>query len=241
MRRTIPFLLCLAACSSAPVARREVALDQAHVEFLSGNYAHAAQLYERALPSLPDVRRAEALCWVGKCRLGAGDPEGAIAAFTEALSAGPSPELRVEVHYRRAAAYNARWQPVEALSDLIRVREAGESLRGAAVRSEEYLYRLAVTMIRAGDWKGGRTVLGEVMARFPDTREALDAKDRAGFDEFRVQIGRMRDPKGMPGEAVPSAAGDYLVLVGRFPRFADAVREMEGLRRTGFPDAFVVP
>lgn len=240
MRRTLPILLCLSAgcSSSAPEPKREPNLARAEIEYLSGNYGRAAHLYEQALDAVDGARRSDVLAMIGRCRLGAGDSEAAIDAFGDALTAGPRPELRVELHYRRALAYNALWRPAEALSDLMRVREASDSVRGAAVRAEEFQYRLGVTTIRAGDWRGGRALLSEVASKFPGTREALDAKDRAAMTEFRVQVARVRAPKS---DSVPSASGDHLVLVGHFARFGEAVREMERLRATGHPDAFVVP
>lgn len=236
MKRLLPLLLCLSAACSVPEAApaREWSAARADAEFLLGSFSGAAHLYEQALAGAPEARRAEVLAQIGKCRLGAGDPEGAIRAFGEALAAGPAAELRAEIHYRRAAAHNSRWEPVEALADLGRAREAC----AGAVKAEEFAYRLAVTTLRAGDWKGGRALLGEVASRWPRSREAADAKDRLALDAFRIQVARVRQPKG---DTTPSAAGDHLVLVGRFTRFPEAVREMERMRRAGQPDAFVIP
>ncbi len=240
MRRIAAALLvCLAACSSTPsTPTREVSLERADTEFLAGNYSRAGHLYEEALPMLAPERRAATLVQVGKCRLGSGDADGAIQSFGEALTATSAPELRCEIHYRRAAAYSAGWHPVEALADLCRVRDAGASTRATVVRTEEYLYRLGVTTLRTGDWKNGKAALAELIQKFPASREAADARDRAAMSDFRVQIGRVREPKA---DALRSASGDWIVCSGRFARFTDAVREMERLRKSGYPDAFVIP
>jgi tetratricopeptide (TPR) repeat protein len=241
VRRFLPFLLFLSACAVTPRQRQNPSLDQADKEFLAGNYSQAAHLYEQALGGVSVSERPAVLAKIGKCLLGAGDAVGAASSFSDALAAGPSSELRVEIHYRRALAFNAQWRPLEALADLNRVREAPESVRGASVRTEEFLYRLGVTSMRACDWRGGQSVLRELIAKFPAARESLDAKDRVGLSEFRVQIGRTQSPKGAQGDAVPSAQGGYVILVGHFSRLADARAEMERLRQSGHADAFVVP
>ncbi|MFN3487269.1 MAG: tetratricopeptide repeat protein, partial [Planctomycetota bacterium] len=98
----------LAGCA-APAAREPANLQflrEAEKHFLLEEYGRAAGYYEAFLndnPGHPD--RAEILTRLGRCHLGAGRPDLALAAFEKALAEKPSGPLRWELLFRRAVAW----------------------------------------------------------------------------------------------------------------------------------------
>ncbi|MBI4565618.1 MAG: tetratricopeptide repeat protein [Planctomycetes bacterium] len=246
----------LAGCASAPpplpmkIQRRE-----ADEEFLRANYSQAARLYQDLLKQAEPAEAAALWAQIGKCRLGTGEYMPAIAAFDEALEL-PAPEpLRMEIHYRRGLAYNACWRPQMAIADFRRVQQAPKDAREEAVKKEEFQFRLAVTLMRVGEWAEGRRLLEEVVKDHPTSEEAAQARDRLPLDHHRIQIARCGSDnvarglaqaaiaKGLPAEVMNSGAApsERLVVVGRFARFEDALRELERVRSMGYADAFLIP
>lgn len=247
----------LAACSSAPAPQPEAAHSRADAdaEFLRRRDASAEREYEQLLlRSTPD-QRGSLLIQLGRCRLGKGDFAGAVAAFDDAASC-PLPEpLKVEAWYRRALAQNALWRPDRALLDFRRVLEAPKEARESAIKVDEFLYRLGVTYLRLGMTADGRRCLEQVVRDHPRSGDAPEAKERLALKAIHIQIARTPNEaaaerraseartRGLAVEVLPSAAtpSERLVVVGRFSRFDEAVRDLERIRGIGYADAFLIP
>src|SRR5688572_7837963 len=133
-----------AACSTPPAAPApdpEAARLDADAEFLQRRDAAAEREYERLLTNASSQDRGPLLVQIGRCRLGKGDANGAIAAFDEATTLPLSEPLKVESWYRRALAHNSLWRPERALVDFRRVLDASPQARAAAIKADEFLYR----------------------------------------------------------------------------------------------------
>ena len=256
MRYSLVLVLpLLAACSSAlPRLNPGVAIPGGR-RFLQRRDASAEREYERLLQQAPAGERGPILIQVGRCRLGKGDATGAIAAFDEAAASVLPEPMKVEAWYRRGIAQNFLWRPDRALADFRRVLDAPKSAREAAVKTDEFLYRLGVTYLRLGMVPEGRKCLDQIVKEHPDSSDAPEAKERLALKTMYIQIARAPNEvtatrraaearaKGLAVEVLSSASapGGRLVVVGRFTRFEDAVRELEKIRGLGYADAFPIP
>lgn len=250
MSRTVSvFCLLLSACGSpepSPAPEQRL-LDRAETAFLRRDYAQAAYLYDTALKEHPAfVPRSSVRLQLAKCRMGEERWDEAMRLLDEALASDPDETVRVEILYRRALVRNALWDPMAALRDLLAVEASSPSVRGRSVAEEEFRFRIGVTRIRAGDWRGGKGDLSKVPADGPFGAEA---RCRLGLDSFSVQIARAGDGETARRKVAEAARrglaariqDDRLVLVGNFDRFEDARRHAEQLRGQGFEGAFVLP
>lgn len=251
----LPFIV---ACSASP---QPVDVDSgasrfnADAEFLQRRDGSAEREYERLLQAAPPGERGPLLIQLGRCRLGKGDATGAIAAFDEAVSTSLPESLKVEAWYRRGIAHNFLWRPDRALLDFRRVLDASKEARESAIKSDEFLYRLGVTYLRLGMAADGRRCLDQIVRDHPESSDASEARERLALKSIHVQIARAPNEvtaarrasearaKGLAAEVLTSASapGDRLVVVGRFTRFEDAVRELERIRGLGYADAFPIP
>ncbi len=256
--RFLVFLLPLiAACSSSPSPAPDsgTSRTQADAEFLQRRDGAAEREYERLLQSASADERGPLLIQLGRCRLGKGDAAGAIAAFDEAASSSLPEPMKVEAWYRRGLAHNYLWRPDRALLDFVRVLEAPKDAREAAVKTDEFLYRLGVTYLRVGKAAEGRRCLEQVVKEHPESSDAPEARERLALKSIYVQIARAPNEvtaarrasearsKGLAAEVLASASspGDRLIVVGRFAKFEDALRELERIRGLGYADAFPIP
>jgi tetratricopeptide (TPR) repeat protein len=254
----ILILSTLSACSSSPPP---VAVDSgdsrfnADAEFLQRRDGSAEREYERLLRTAPPGERGPLLIQLGRSRLGKGDAAGALSAFDEAVSASLPEPLKVEAWYRRGIAHNFLWRPDRALLEFRRVLDASKEARETAIKSDEFLYRLGVTYLRLGMAAEGRKCLDQIVREHPESSDAPEARERLALKAIHVQIARAPNEvtaarrasearaKGLAAEVLTSASapGDRLVVVGRFTRFEDAVRELERIRGLGYADAFPIP
>ncbi|HKS16801.1 MAG TPA: tetratricopeptide repeat protein [Planctomycetota bacterium] len=257
--RILPALLLplFMACSSTPdpAPEAEASRHQADVEFLQRRDSAAEREYERLLQSAPSGERGPLLIQLGRCRLGKGDATGAIAAFDEAAASSLPEPMKVEAWYRRGIAQNFLWRPDRALADFRRVLEAPKSAREAAIKTDEFLYRLGVTYLRLGMAAEGRKCLDQIVKDHPESSDAPEARERLALKTMHIQIARAPNEvtaarrvsearaKGLSAEVLASASapGGRLVVVGRFSKFEDAVRELERIRGLGYADAFPIP
>jgi tetratricopeptide (TPR) repeat protein len=246
----------MAACSSTPVAPDErPSRERADAEFIEGRFGQAEREYDKILLKAPAAERGPLLLMLGKCRLGKGDATGALGAFDEAIASSSPEPVRIEALYRRGIAHNVLWKPERALLDFRRVLEAPKESRESAVKSDELLFRVGVTCLRAGMAEEGRRHLGRLLKEFPDSTEAAEARERLALKAIHLQIARCPNEvtadrraseartKGLSAEILPSAASpsERLVVVGRFTRFEDALRELSRIRVMGYADAFPIP
>jgi tetratricopeptide (TPR) repeat protein len=247
----------IAACSSSPAPKPDAGPSraQADAEFLRRRDASAEREYEQLLLQAAPDQRGPLLIQLGRCRIGKGDFVGAVAAFDDAASS-PLPEpLKIEAWYRRGLAQNALWRPDRALLDFLRVLEAPKEARESAIKVDEFLYRLGVTYLRLGMTAEGRRCLEQVLRDHPRSGDAPEAKERLALKAIHIQIARTPNEvtaerraseartRGLAAEVLPSAAtpAERLVVVGRFARFEDAVRDLQRVRGIGYADAFLIP
>lgn len=229
-------------------------LDRAARDFLHENYSSAAFRYEQFLRLNPETpKRAWILAQVGLCRNGAGDFEGAIRAFDEALKAGSDAVLRLQIRFRRAVSLNLTDRPESALLDLAEVEAAPKDRRENAVKSAEFLRTLGVTAMRAGQWARGQKTLQQLVEQDPQNPEAATARALLAMKTFSVQVAGGVDERSAAGKvselkskgvvaravALPERSG-VSILVGEFSRYPEAVRERERLKALGIP-GFVLP
>jgi tetratricopeptide (TPR) repeat protein len=250
-------LPALAACSSTPTAAPDSGPSRlnADAEFLLRRDGSAEREYERLLQTAPAGERGALLIQLGRSRLGKGDAAGALRAFDDALASSLSEPMKVEAWYRRGIAHNFLWRPDRALAEFQRVREASKEAREAAIKSDEFLYRIGVTYLRLGMAADGRKCLEQIVKEHPESPDAAEARERLALKAMHVQIARAPNEitaarrasearsKGLTCEVInsASASGDRLVVVGRFTKFEDTIRELEKIRGLGYADAFPIP
>lgn len=227
----------------------DVQLDIADESFLKGEFEKAGKWYLKYLEEHPrSSRRAEIRLQYAKCLLGQEKWYEALQPLREVIDGAVEERTRIDAYYRRAIAYNALWDPLKALQDLLFVEGASLWMRGTVVRENELRFRLGCTRIRTGDWSGGRSDLERVS---PEDKLGDDARIRATLDVFAIQVGACSDAasaerlkvrlasRGLDPR-VHSSRDRYVVLVGAFVSFRKAQGEAERLART-VEGAFVLP
>jgi len=253
LNRFRPALLVVAgaflSCSQPPPARNNPHLLQdAERAMLQGNWDRAAGQYEAFLAENPgDAQRAEIRMQAGKCRLGGGNVESGIRAFDQALLDQPPGHIRWEILFRRAVAYRMLGDSARAVDGFRAVTAAPSGERGRTVTNDEMHYEYAIALFRAGDFKSGQAELKLVGPSGPYGRLAAP---RLGLTGYSVQVGAFGQEDLARTEAVKlkatvrPVAGTpplFLVLVGSFPRYDDAQRELVRLQRQGYTEAFILP
>jgi tetratricopeptide (TPR) repeat protein len=240
-----------AGCGSNPPAENPQKLRaDAETAFLSGEYAQAAAAYERLAKADP-AGRTDALIWLGRSLNGAEQWDRAVKAFTDAIAARPGEVERLQALYFRGIAWAGAGRYRESLEDFLSVASVPQSLRGQAVKEDEFVYRHALARIRMGDWAGGTNDLKAFAGGFPDSPLVNDARDRLALKSVCILVGRAKDAaaakaliaearaKGVPAEAVQGPR-DVMVVTGRYRDAAEARLELPRVQ-VSFRDAFVVP
>lgn len=237
------------SCSQPPPSRSNPQLLQdAERSMLQGQWEKAAGHYETFLADNPgDAQRAEIRMQIGKCRLGAGQPEQAVRAFDAALLDQPTHPVRWEILFRRAVAHRMLGDAGRAVEGFRQVAAAPTSERGRAVTNDELSYEFAIALFRIGDFRAGQTELRRVGPTGPYGKLA---GPRLGLTGYSVQVGAFGREDDARAEAaklnatVRPLAGSpplFLVLVGSYTRYDDALREQTRLQRQGYTDAFILP
>jgi tetratricopeptide (TPR) repeat protein len=257
VNRALPALLlagaaAAAGCASPPAPRRAELLQEADRQFLAGQFGPAAANYEAYLAENPgEARRAEIEGRMGRCHLAQGRPDAAIRAFDRALATSPPAEARWSIAFRRAVALRMQGDLPRALEGFRAVAAAPPDERGRAVVADELYFEHATALFRAGQWKAGQEELSRVSPRGPFAARARLCR---ALTAFTVQIGAFHEEPQAAAQAekararvlpVPARApGDaplFVVTSGSFARYDDAQREADRLRKSGYPDAFVIP
>jgi tetratricopeptide (TPR) repeat protein len=229
-------------------------LEKADELFLLEQYPQAIAQYEAFLAANPGAsERPRVLAQIGKCHLGAGRPGEAIRSFDQALSGDePSSEIRCDVTFRRGVAYRMQGDAARAVESFRAVAAAPAGARLRVILEDEFHYEFALALCRTGDWKGGQEHLAKVSLQGP---YGTKARVRRRLAAFTVQVGSYSDEarareretvlkKVAAGAAVRSVEGErplFVVSSGSFPRYDEAQREAERLKKLGFADAFVIP
>ncbi|HEX7901930.1 MAG TPA: SPOR domain-containing protein [Planctomycetota bacterium] len=252
MRRTAwaAALLLAASCEPARGVRNESLLATADDFFLRERYAEAAGHYEAFLSENSDTpRRAELLTRVGKCHLGAGAVDRAVASLDRALAAQPPAVVKVDATFRLGVARRMLGDVPKALEAFRATAAAPIGDRdGAGITSDELAYETAQAQFRAGDWNAGQAELAKVGASGPF---GAKARARLGLKGFIVQIGAFADEGQARSAAAkvaeasvrlaPGSPPLHVVSVGPYARYENALAEAERLKASGFRDAFVLP
>jgi tetratricopeptide (TPR) repeat protein len=252
LKTFLPSLVLAAAamlsCSQpppTPARTNSRLLADAEQAMLQAQWERAAGLYESFLAENPaDGQRAEVRLQLGKCRLAAGRPEPAIRAFDQALGDQPAPAVRCEILFRRAVAYRLQGDAPRAVEGFRSVLAAPLSERGRSVTNDELHYEYATALFRTGNFSSGQAELKLCNPAGPYERQLAT---RLGMTGYSVQIGAYgnedsaRSEAGKLNATVRVVAGSYLVLVGSFPRYDDAQKELARLQRQGYTEAFILP
>jgi len=243
-------LLALVGCSQPPPASRSSPrlLGEAEQAMLQGQWDRAAAQYESFLAENPgDGQRAEVRLQLGKCRLAAGKPEPAIRAFDQALGEQPSAPVRWEILFRRAIAYRLQGDAVRAVDGFRSVVMSPLGERGRSVTNDELHYEYATALFRTGNFVSGQAELKLCNPTGPYEKQLAP---RLGMTGYSVQIGAYGTEDSARAEAAKLGASLrqvsglpplFLVLVGSFPRYEDAQKELSRLQRQGYTEAFILP
>jgi tetratricopeptide (TPR) repeat protein len=247
--RSVVILFVAGCVSTTSGPRGSGLLPKADELFLAEQYGQAAGHYEAYLSENPgEPRRDEILLRLAKCRLGAGRPAEAVRDLDRAMP-GLAPAPKLEALFRRGVARRQLGEARRALEDFAAVDGADpQLLDGAGLTVDEVHYERALARFRAGDWGQGQADLARVSPRGPFGSKA---RTRLGLSAYAVQVGAYEAEAQArslafrtPGSAVRSAPGEpplHLVTVGRFPRFEEAQKELDRIKASGHPEAFVVP
>lgn len=253
MKTLLPPLIVAAAallsCSQpppqTPTRTNSRQLADAEQAMLQGQWERAAGLYESFLAENPgDGQRADVRLELGKCRLAAGRPEQAVRAFDQALGEQPPAPVRWEILFRRAVAYRLQGDAPRAVEGFRSVLAAPLSERGRTVTNDELHYEYATALFRTGNFQSGQA---ELKLCNPAGAYERQLAARLGMTGYSVQIGAYgnedsaRSEAGKLNASVRVVAGSYLVLVGSFPRYDDAQKELARLQHQGYTEAFILP
>jgi tetratricopeptide (TPR) repeat protein len=242
--------LAFLGCSqpAAPTRSNPRLLSEAEQAMLQGQWERAAGHYEGFLSENPgDPQRAELRLQLGKCRLASGRPEPAIRAFDQALTEQPPASVRWEILFRRAVALRLQGDAARAVEGFRSVAAAPSGERGRAVTNDELHYEYATALFRLGDFRTGQAELKLVNPSGPYEKQLAP---RLGLGGYAVQIGAFGTADAARAEAaklnadirqISGSPALFLVLVGSYPRYEDAQKELAKLQRQGYTEAFILP
>jgi tetratricopeptide (TPR) repeat protein len=252
IRRILPlalvFGLFLGCTPAPPVRSNSQMLQDAERSMLMGQWEKAAGHYETFLAENPgDAQRAELRMQIGKCRLAGGQTEPAIRAFDQALNDQPPQQVRWEIVFRRSVACRMQGDAVRAVEGFRSVAAAPSGERGRSVTNDELHYELAIALFRTGDFRGGQAELRLVGPTGPYEKQVGARLGLMGYtiqvaSYGREELARVESDK-VSGRIrpVPGSPPLFQVMVGSFPRYEDAQRELTRFQRQGYTDAFILP
>jgi tetratricopeptide (TPR) repeat protein len=254
--RAVRFVAAIAALGVAgcgtttPAVKPEELRAKAEAAFLGGQFLQAADGFRQLAEASP-ADRPWALLQQGRSLNGAEQWEPAAKAFTDAIAARPPEDQRLQALYFRSFALAGAARYPESLADLRVLDSTPQSLRGQAVKEDEFRYRFALARIRAGDWTGGQLDLKAFVSAFPQSPLLAEARDRLVLKGVVIVIGRARDAgaaKGLVAEA--RAKGftadpvqgprDQLVVVGPYRSAAEARTDLPRVQ-VAWRDAYIAP
>lgn len=243
--------LGIAGCGTTkPQVQPEELRAKAEAAFLGGQFLQAADWYRQYAETKP-ADRPWALLQQGRSLNGAEQWEPAAKALTDALSARPAEDQRLQALYFRSFAFAGAARYPESLADLRLLDSTPQSLRGQAVKEDEFRYRFAVAKIRAGDWAGGQIDLKAFVNAFPQSPLLVDARDRLVLKGVVIVVGRARDSagaktlvaearlKGFTAEPVQGPR-DQLVVLGPYRSATEARADLPRVQ-VAWRDAYVAP
>jgi len=241
----------LMSCYYAKVDRFEMhesELTKAKIEFIKGRYSVAESSFKYAL-DLHKNDRAEIMYHMGLCRIKLNDFQKAISYLNQALlnSAGLA-TLGMKIHKALGDVYLEVHDITQALREFQILERTSELLRGSAVRTEEFYYKMGIVYMRAGDFANGKLYLKKLLLDFPNCSHASDARIRLKVQNFSIEVARFSNEKedkgkidlviqrlkkhGMDGSLI-SDSPVVAVTVGSFHKYQDIQLRLPEIKRLG--------
>ena len=183
--RCIPFRALVAAaavatlygCAAVPPreplpTKHPSTFFDAQRAFLGGDYESAATKFDASGKEQPGLS-AEAAYWIGVCRLKQGQLNKAEGEFRRCLANKPGPTLELKARTGIGQSYQQRAQYSQAIKTYEQVLHSNSRY----IERDLVSYNLGVCLVKSGDSARGRTVLQEVVARFPKSQWAPSARE----------------------------------------------------------------
>ena len=254
--------LILSSCTEPPDPGVHLSTFQTSQKlFLTKRYAGAAAGFKSFLEAAPSSPHAPgAAYWAALCDLRLGDLEGAARGFEQSLKLL---KRNPAAHAREFLSASAPLGLADCAFRANDFGEAAERYREALDQSSSHidepraLYQLGLCYARESRWLESRSTFQQVLARFPKSEEAAQARQKLGAkDAFAVQVGcfstqraamSLREAlasRGFDSQIVPRSKGDtvlHSVRVGPFAKWAEAKAAADKLKLLGYGEALIVP
>jgi TolA-binding protein len=244
--------LAVAGCASSVTREAQQDFNPGRAAFEAGRWQEAADAFTRFLAAHPSSpARGEVYYCRGLAEVRLTRRDEALADFQRAIRAAPPPPIPA---YARVAAGNLHfeegrdWDAVRAYNGVLRNPPDGVPL-------DRLVLRLAISLQRVGRWSTADTYLAYVIANFPGTPAAAEARRRYRAGAFTVQTGAYTSSEGAHREASrlrtagfapeigvtqQQACRLHTVRVGRAQTYAEALSLAQRVSAAGF-SAYVVP
>lgn len=247
--------LALAALLPAGCAQR---ISESQQRFLDeGRAAYDKEQYNQAVERLtvflsqvregPEV--AQALYLRGASQARAGRRAEALSDLNAAVG---RPDADADTQWRAYVVIgtiyfeDGRWEPARQAYSAAAARMTSEPPK------QLVLFRMGVCYERVGRWADARRTFADLVAQFPKTgptpnvSEAAERRVELGADCFAVQCGAFSQEQNAQNKATelgrrgfapyirkePRGSGTvYVVLVGRFSDYNDAMRQLASVRQ----------
>jgi len=248
-------LLALSGCVNTLTAQQRLWLARGQESYEREHYARAIEqltcfldevhegpevaraLYVRGMSNAKAGRRAQAYADLRRCVTTPGDPDSV---------------WRAHVVLGTLQFEDGQWE--QAAQDL----QAATARMPATPPKDAVLYRLGLCYERAGRWDQARSLYQEITKAFAGGSYARDARRRynRNAQHFAVQCGAFRErrnaealcadlgSKGLEGYVRQEVYGRtpmYIVLVGRYVAYEEALSQLAMIERQFVPDAILWP
>ncbi len=262
-------MLVLSGCASGLTEQQRTWLTTGQEYYEREDYARAIDQLSRFLDEVregPEVAQALYVRGVSNAQAGQRAPAYAdlrrcVATPTDADVVWRAYVVLGTLHFEdgqwRQAAEHLR-AGAERMPATAEESPAVADREPAASPKDLVLYRLGLCYERTGRWDAARRLYHEVMTAFPTGSAAWDARRRYNRDahHFAVQCGAFRTSanaetqrdnlqgKGLEAYVRQEVHGRtplYLVLVGRYGAYDEALGQLAMIKREFVPDAILWP
>jgi TolA-binding protein len=248
-------VLVLSGCASGLTEQQRMWLAQGQEYYEGEDYTRAIDQLSRFLDEVqdgPEVARALYLRGVSHARAGQraqayADLRRCVATPTDADAVWRAYVVLGTLHFE-----DGQW------------REAAQNLRAAAERmpakppKDAVLYRLALCHERLGEWQRASELYSEITRFYTGGQyaEAAHRRLQLNANYFAVQCGAFRDRgnaetrraelegKGLEAyihQEIRGRTPMYIVLVGRYAAYEQALSQLAMIQREFVPDAILWP
>jgi tetratricopeptide (TPR) repeat protein len=216
---------------------------------LQENYLRAAQIFERiaANPGVKAPLSQRALYLGALCRIKLGQAAQAVPGLQRLASSEIDPVLRVGVYDALSEAHRASGQFSESLHALQAVQRMPRASVEAALKYDDYLFKLGCAYFRTGDRARANEEFRQILHHWPGSLRCLDASLRIGVKGFGVRVGEALPASDKPGTAPPVAGFPcsyvkvngpgrppvMLAVVSGLSSYEEAVRAAQRISREG--------